>query len=79
MFPANETMNIFTDARGHDRLSLVYRPFTIDEEEEEEVTFSEAEDVSVEKGRDGGGKTLLFVHEHEPADACDLLFLVDLH
>lgn len=47
MFPANKAMNIFTDARGHDRLSLIYRPFTI----EEEVTFSEAEDVSAEKGR----------------------------
>ncbi|XP_023203328.1 disks large-associated protein 2-like isoform X7 [Xiphophorus maculatus] len=39
-------MNVFTRSRGHDRRSLVYRPFTI---EEEEVTFSEAEDVSSEK------------------------------
>ncbi|KAG8011416.1 hypothetical protein GBF38_006200 [Nibea albiflora] len=39
-------MNIFTDTGRHDRLSLIYRPFTI---EEEEVTFSEEEDVSAEK------------------------------
>lgn len=45
MFLTNNTMNIFTDARGHDRLSLIYYPFTI----EEEVT-SDGEDVSVEKG-----------------------------
>ncbi|XP_056283336.1 disks large-associated protein 2-like [Pseudoliparis swirei] len=38
-------MNMFTDTRRHDRRSLIYRPFTI----EEEVTFSEEEDVSVEK------------------------------
>ncbi|XP_016523754.1 disks large-associated protein 2-like isoform X1 [Poecilia formosa] len=38
-------MNVFTRSRGHDRRSLVYRPFTI----EEEVTFSETEDVSSEK------------------------------
>ncbi|XP_038123586.1 disks large-associated protein 2-like isoform X1 [Cyprinodon tularosa] len=38
-------MNVFTRQRGHDRRALVYRPFTI----EEEVTFSEAEDVSPEK------------------------------
>ncbi|XP_041661504.1 disks large-associated protein 2-like [Cheilinus undulatus] len=41
-------MNIFTDTGGHDRLLLIYRPFTI-EEEEEVVTFSEEEDVSSEK------------------------------
>ncbi|KAK2890002.1 hypothetical protein Q8A73_018302 [Channa argus] len=40
----NKAMNIFTDARGRDRLSFVYRPYTI----EEEVT-SEEEDVSPEK------------------------------
>ncbi|XP_041814538.1 disks large-associated protein 2-like [Chelmon rostratus] len=38
-------MDIFTAARGHDRLPPIYRPFTI----EEEVTFSEEEDVSAEK------------------------------
>ncbi|KAM4529708.1 discs large associated protein 2b isoform 7-T8 [Fundulus diaphanus] len=38
-------MSVFTRSRGHDRRSLVYRPFTI----EEEVTFSDAEDVSAEK------------------------------
>ncbi len=47
MFVTNKAMNIFMDTRGHDRLSLIYRPFTI----EEEVTFSEEEDVSAEKGR----------------------------
>ena len=61
----NKAMNIFTDARGHDRLSLIYRPFTI--EEEEEVTFSEEEDVSAEKGRKGGRMpgpvSCDFVHE----------------
>lgn len=47
MFVTNKAMNIFMDTRGHDRLPLIYRPFTI----EEEVTFSEEEDVSAEKGR----------------------------
>ncbi|XP_044026396.1 disks large-associated protein 2-like isoform X5 [Siniperca chuatsi] len=45
MFLTNNAMNIFTDTRGHDRLSLIYRPFTI----LEEVTCSEEEDVSAEK------------------------------
>ena len=45
MFLTNTAMNIFTDSRGHDRLSFIYLPFTI----EEEVTC-EAEDVSAEKG-----------------------------
>nr|XP_020459561.1 disks large-associated protein 2-like isoform X4 [Monopterus albus] len=44
MFLTNTAMNISTDARRHDRLSLNYLPFTI-----EEVTFFEAEDVSAEK------------------------------
>lgn len=47
MFPTNKAMNIFTDTRGHDRRPLIYVPFTI----EEEVTFSEAEDVNAEKGK----------------------------
>ncbi|KAM8832532.1 discs large associated protein 2b [Spinachia spinachia] len=38
-------MHILPGTRRRDRLSLVYRPFTI----EEEVTFSEEEDVSDEK------------------------------
>ncbi|TNN49164.1 hypothetical protein EYF80_040627 [Liparis tanakae] len=38
-------MSAFTDTRRHDRRALIQRPFTI----EEEVTFSEEEDVSVEK------------------------------
>lgn len=43
-------MNVLTDTGGgHDRLSLIDRLFTV--EEEEEVTFSEEEDVSAEKGR----------------------------
>lgn len=45
MFLASGTMNIYADARGHERLALLYYPFTI----EEEVT-SDEEDVSVEKG-----------------------------
>ena len=53
MFLTDETMDIFTVSRGHDRRSLIYPPFTI----EEEVTFSEEEDVSAEKGRrEGGGR-----------------------
>lgn len=60
-------MNVFTRSRGRDRRSLVYRPFTI----EEEVTFSEAEDVSPEEGKikDRGDAEVwrqavcLFVHE----------------
>ncbi len=59
MFLTTEAMKVFTDARGHDRLSLIYRPFTI---EEEEVTFSEEEDVSAEKGREEDAR--LFVHEN---------------
>lgn len=46
MFPTSKAMNVFSGARGHDRLALIYLPFTI----EEEVT-SETEDVSAEKGR----------------------------
>ncbi|XP_078030025.1 disks large-associated protein 2 isoform X3 [Epinephelus lanceolatus] len=45
MFLTNRAMKLFTDTRRHDRLSPIYRPFTI----EEEVTFSEEEDVSAEK------------------------------
>ncbi|XP_077949209.1 discs large associated protein 2b isoform X4 [Gasterosteus aculeatus] len=45
MFLTDETMHILRGTRRRDRLSLVYRPFTI----EEEVTFSEEEDVSDEK------------------------------
>ena len=48
MFLTNKAMNIFRDSRRHDRFSLIQRPCTI---EEEEVTFSEEEDDSVEKGR----------------------------
>ncbi|XP_051816719.1 disks large-associated protein 2 isoform X9 [Acanthochromis polyacanthus] len=40
-------MSSFTDIRGHDRLPLIYLPYTV--EEEEEVTFCGAEDVSAEK------------------------------
>ncbi|XP_054871949.1 disks large-associated protein 2 isoform X4 [Amphiprion ocellaris] len=47
MFPESKAMSNFTDIRGHDRLPLIYLPFTI--EEEEEVTFYRAEDVSAEK------------------------------
>nr|XP_033932056.1 disks large-associated protein 2 isoform X3 [Pseudochaenichthys georgianus] len=46
MFLTNKAMNIFRDSRRHDRFSLIQRPCTI---EEEEVTFSEEEDDSVEK------------------------------
>lgn len=53
MFPTNKAMNIFTDTRGHDRLPLIYRPFTVVVRLNEEVTFSEEEDVSAEKGRKG--------------------------
>lgn len=42
-------MNVLTDTGGgHDRLTLIDRLFAV---EEEEVTFSEEEDVSAEKGR----------------------------
>lgn len=47
MFITNNAMNVFMGTRGRDRISLIYRPFTI----EEEVTCSEEEDVSAEKGR----------------------------
>ncbi|KAM7367697.1 hypothetical protein PAMP_013980 [Pampus punctatissimus] len=40
---------MFTDTCGHDRLSLIYRPFIV-VRLDEEVTFSEEEDVSAEKG-----------------------------
>ena len=43
-------MNLPTATRGRDRLPRSYLPLTI---EEEEVTFSEAEDVSAEKGTKG--------------------------
>lgn len=56
-------MNVFTDTRGHDRLALIYRPYTI----EEEVTFSEEEDVSAEKGRE---EDVVFVHEPSLQRAC---------
>lgn len=56
------------DARGHDRLSIIYLPFTIEEEEEEEgeVTFCEGdEDVSAEKGKEGrGAVSCLCLNKH---------------
>ncbi|KAI3363681.1 hypothetical protein L3Q82_001303 [Scortum barcoo] len=51
MFPTTEDMDVFTAAGGRDRLSFARLPYTIEEEEgdEEDVTFSEGEDVSAEK------------------------------
>lgn len=59
MFLTSRAMDIFTAARGHDRLPPIYRPFTI----EEEVTFSEEEDVSAEKGRREDARLRVLVHE----------------
>lgn len=74
MFLTDETMDIFTVSRGHDRLSLIYPPFTI----EEEVTFSEEEDVSAEKGRrEEGGRGVVFFFMCAWSEPPVLLLLTD--
>lgn len=53
-------MNIFTDTGGHYRPSLVPRSFTVVHRLNKEVTFSETEDVSAEKGN---VQSAMFGHE----------------